>query len=580
MKITGFQEYYVSRLAEINCQNTLDTYRVRSNNTITLLGELDNLCEGWFHQRIKQFETVQNTINELLTALENDTFLDYGCYPKNALQNILNDYNKEGKNERKIGKKVSYLIREIMRQNEDVYLHNLTSEIERYLFDDNEHDDTLFLSKLGAMDALLLNWSAEIIRKGHSKSYLYFQIKDLEKDIAKGKGFEDAYHSFLNPILDFGLKEYRIVIPLNVNNDRNVDSWPVYFKDAIPDDFTADAIVTAKSIRSYKDKHNVIFFDYKVQAHDIPDAIAMAYRKMYSILDAIQITAWELSTTPLRCFVAYKNGESTTVAERASRGLGLDGKILKDSMDSNELRDKYIRIIESDCIEQESRDRLISACRYLRMGNNAQDLSQAFTNYWIALEFLYSSPANDENTIGRLKLNLVNVLTVCYIKRNFLYVESGVAKRDEFTKLGKRLWELTSGEILDLISNTKDCLLKNKLWKLYSRFWQDTKKGNVYLTTHRTVLTSQLIRIYRVRNELIHEAAIKANIEGICSNLRYYLLFSLVQMINYFIEEMDRKGKMTIDDFFYQYQLISTKISCNPVLRTFIDVPLSKISVI
>ena len=76
---------------------------------------------------------------------------------------------------------------------------------------------------------------------------------------------------------------------------------------------------------------------------------------------------------------------------------------------------------------------------------------------------------------------------------------------------------------------------------------------------HLSNIKEHLARIYRLRNELVHEAAIKQKIQNVTSNLRYYLVFSLNQMICYF-GQIPLQGK-TMDDFFNEYQLIKIKLS-------------------
>lgn len=91
-----FQDYFIKRMVEINDKWTLDSYRIRSNNVMSLLIELDILCEGWLQKRIKSFDTVINTVKELSSALKHDNCLDLTFYPINALINLFNEYSQKG----------------------------------------------------------------------------------------------------------------------------------------------------------------------------------------------------------------------------------------------------------------------------------------------------------------------------------------------------------------------------------------------------------------------------------------------------------------------------------------------------
>lgn len=58
--------------------------------------------------------------------------------------------------------------------------------------------------------------------------------------------------------------------------------------------------------------------------------------------------------------------------------------------------------------------------------------------------------------------------------------------------------------------------------------------GNIL--KHGTNLERHLTRCYRIRNEIVHDAAIHLNIESITGNLKYYLTFILHALI-YYLDE-------------------------------------------
>lgn len=94
-----------------------------------------------------------------------------------------------------------------------------------------------------------------------------------------------------------------------------------------------------------------------------------------------------------------------------------------------------------------------------------------------------------------------------------------------------------------------------------------------YVQNHEKNVKYHLQRIYRLRNELIHEAALKQNIENITSNLRYYLTFIINQCISYFSKKDNLNEHTSIDDFYWEYETLYKLILFNEFeLNTLCDV--------
>jgi hypothetical protein len=93
-------------------------------------------------------------------------------------------------------------------------------------------------------------------------------------------------------------------------------------------------------------------------------------------------------------------------------------------------------------------------------------------------------------------------------------------------------------------------LLGYRGMKLKQWFFKPNKIANAtdYLKTHRTNLEIHFTRIYRLRNEIIHDAATNTNNEQIASNLRYYLTFMLNELID-FLSKTNNK-EVSIEDYF------------------------------
>ena len=252
-----------------------------------------------------------------------------------------------------------------------------------------------------------------------------------------------------------------------------------------------------------------------------------------------------------------------------------DGALPQEVAISNRYRSKLLTIKRNPAIDESVKVRIYGALRHLRIAHTDSEIEQRFINYWIALEFIFSSPLIEENTYARLKLNLTNILLACYAERNCQHLENILKKKGNLN----REESLNSTNIDRLIGEQTNILMKYRLTQFKSNLLTQTERRKKYLQRHRENLEAHLSRIYHLRNELIHEAGINQNIEDLTSNLMYYLIFLLNQMIGFFSSispDQDSLRKVTIDEFFYEYQLILDNIYSDFTLERMRNVPYQK----
>jgi hypothetical protein len=86
----------------------------------------------------------------------------------------------------------------------------------------------------------------------------------------------------------------------------------------------------------------------------------------------------------------------------------------------------------------------------------------------------------------------------------------------------------------------------------YKKYLNDSTTKQLILK-HKQNLEWHLARCYRVRNEIVHDAAIHLNIQSITANLRYYLIFILTGLVQYLADgpqDFNMTGSISIDDYF------------------------------
>ena len=170
-----------------------------------------------------------------------------------------------------------------------------------------------------------------------------------------------------------------------------------------------------------------------------------------------------------------------------------DDPIIAEKMDRN-----LDVIMNNDRIAKDVKDRLRSALRHLRMGNDETDAGQQLVNYWVALEFLFSSPRSSESTIKRLEQNLTNILTSGYVKRRVEYLNDKMVKNKTLAE-GDKWWLLDEAGINVLISQQKSLLMKHHLQQMKSCLCGNSEKAKEFINNHRDHLVWQIYRAYRYR---------------------------------------------------------------------------------
>lgn len=546
MKHTELQPFFKERLIELLHKDTLDSYRVRTHNAFSLLKELKELICGWKKNRIKQFETVQLCIQETIDMIENDTNLTFSSYDKSLLLQDMDDFSKTGEKNVLKANRLIFALSKCIIDNSSSYLKNIFNSIEQVLFNDEEFADNNFIPKSQELDNHITALCCELINIGYSKIHLYvYVIQTCEKE----DDFRTLFNKFKDKFLGHTQKQYTVIFKLYISDKTLKELAIPELSENIEDRYLND-YARRKFSKFIQSNKSIRFYTQGICSLDSISAIKKGKELLLNLLDQLHLGMCSLNITiPDKALVVTTERDNTLIYERGTQFL-LDGSYSDDIALSTRFREHLNKIKLNMNIKQEVKDRLDSAMRHLRIGNNNEELEQRFINYWIALEFIFSSPETNENTYTRLKTNLINILTCCYVKRNILSLNEQLIQKEKISA-GMLYWR--QDKLDEFIDNEENLLLRYRLLKIKSHLFGHSDKRKIYIENHEKNLNRHLARIYRMRNELIHEAAIKQNIENITSNLRYYLVFVLNQLIVFFAT-YSSNGVIDMEDFFYEYE--------------------------
>jgi hypothetical protein len=212
--------------------------------------------------------------------------------------------------------------------------------------------------------------------------------------------------------------------------------------------------------------------------------------------------------------------------------------------------------IDRSKISEESMNKILSGVRYLRTGSDSSEIENRFLNYWIGLEYIFSTSDASQYTIGRLRNYFKNCHALIYLKRNLTEFHRDLKRMavDKFIlDYGDNLEYLKNKTTYETIihNSTSPLLCQRAMYYLERLESSEILRGTI--ERHKQNVEWNLTRIYRVRNEIVHNAAIKSNIVTITSHLRYYLTFILNSVIDFFIHNQVNHSSddpLEIEDYF------------------------------
>lgn len=570
MKKEDFQEFFKLRMTEILHKDTLDSYRVKANNVMSLLIEFRGVLENWTLGNIKNYQTVSYCLEECTDLIKKDTCLDFSFYDKDLFIEEFSIYDKEQRADKNIlvsaTMKLKTYVEMCISINKTIYLKRLLDEIRKQLFFEGTIDDTNFSPTLREFDAYVSSFACELLRKGFSKKYLYSFFKYFKQNKYRIP-FSEAFDKMCSTLVFGEKKRYTVVFKLNFPHDVSTDTTITDFPNlkASIDESMKNSII--KEIGYKEEGDRIRFYIMEIDALDSAMAARLCHDELSTIFDfnlntfkSVEVPSTALTFCPRDGIDGYNvKLEKVFILDRGDMGM---------SEDEHSLYEKLKSIEQNPIISQDVKDRIIAAIRHLRIGDCQSEIEQQFINYWIALEFIFASSLSKESTFERIKKFFIEISQACYIKRNILYLNIWLIKTHRIQE-DEYYWE--KNDVNEFINSIDNILLKYRLLNMKShlRNGESIKK---YLAQHRKNLEQHITRIYRLRNELIHEAAIKQDIANVTSNLRSYLVFVLNQLIFYFnSSNYDMKSREMMQ-FFLTYESalkINSKYSdINKIIKT------------
>lgn len=576
MRCCDLKYYFAERLVELYDWNSIDSYRVRSHNAFTLIKELLEVTDNWMKKNIKDFDRVIKCAEETLAELKEDEVIDFSFYSKDLFETDLDALIRSDKNKnQETCQQVIYLLSRCVEMNEDCYLDTLYYRISQTIRNEEVIADSDLKMDIDRLNRLTMALACQLIYEGYSQRHLYNNSLTLLESV---DDFEQAFSTFKENHQRLNEKKtYDILFKVLGGNNQKVLTLDGFIEQ-VPMEMLGEDV--KQSTVNFCNTHgNWIFYHQRVEAHDSVTAISMAKDLMDFELDRAVLGYSMLEVKMNRMALVVIDSQSRKYCLVRPVTV-LDTYYADDASTAVRMKEQIDKILSNEYIAKDVEDRLRSALRHLRIGNTETDAGQKLVNYWVALEFLFSSPKSSESTISRLENNLVNILSCSYVKRRMLFLNKNL-KRYTAYRPYLPLWNNDVAGMDILINKQKTLLMRHHLMQVKSHLYGHSDKAEDFVKIHRKHLKWQIYRIYRYRNQLIHEAAILPGLDNVIRCLHFYLVFVLDQMIAYFTHSGLKA--LNMDSFFYEYEqawkrvnavLKADGMSPEERLRKLMDVPL------
>lgn len=568
--------YFKQRMVELYDRNTLDSYAVRTCNTMSMLFEVKEMLNGWLVGNIKRGETVGLCIDELISLIINDKWIDDSVYNRVKLKHHLEAFAKGVKQIKDTKDKKEkdyndsrytlYIVNLFIAQNDKRYLSSLLDAIGEELLTDKNYNEEVFSDTIRNLDTMLSLMATELLRRGYSKIFLYKYFVAIKRNVA-GLSFYNVFAQIKNKFGNARLFSDVVIIRLHFKS--RIIPHMADITEEVPTEYFASMNETMKGFT--KKSTGIRFYIVTVKAPDTNAALQKARLLLSQALDRNDMGQIEIANKGI---VAYKENNSLTF--HWEQYYDLNKKHTRAGDTVNILSDIMHRIDISKHISQEVKERLNTALRHLRVGDVQEEIEQRFLNYWIGLEFLFATPRSGDSTFSRLKERFPKLKTLYYLKRNVLSLDkrlTGKGLIDRNASIGS----LTELEMDTVFGAANEELLKYRIKSMKSHL-HNHDKVKEYLANHIQNLEWHLSRIYHLRNELVHEAAIKQSIVGVAGNLRDYLVFMLNLLLDFCDSQMGHTSNddITMDDFFWNNELLWKKMTPEYKKEEFMKIQLPK----
>jgi len=365
---------------------------------------------------------------------------------------------------------------------------------------------------------------------------------------------------------------------MNTVFESQKNEYKVYFKirknTAQTFEFTSNSICEIEELpqilkiskninNKFKEKvENETFFEISINEFDFWSALQLSYQIVNESLELNILHGSDNKLTlEKQAVIVHSNSDKFRVETIEQE---IDGFYTYNEIEFQ----RFISNFKSMDEDSVSREKIRSAIKFYKLGNESLEIEHKILNYWIGFEQLFSSVDSSEDSITRMKTFFVALNSTYYLQRRTNYLLDSL-KRKEIRYNGRAIEkeDLKNSLTLDFQNISGSNPLYLKRLEKYLTILTSHKSIKALIEIHTKRLSQHLTRIYRVRNELIHEGRTSSDLTLIAGHLRHYLLFTIEQVTN---ELNENNSVRYLDDVFVYYENLAENIkSCKSIQEVY-----------
>jgi hypothetical protein len=512
------------------------------NNPYIIFDELNIVADKYSKKKVKHFKpTVSDVGSEAFDFLKSpflNNLLQFHPFSQKQITELLYNTCVNSINDKKT-RSIRLISKTIQTNNSD-FKGNIIDRIKVLLNEDKEEN-------YQELDTLTGWLHSQLIFNGFSKYYIETRFRKCADSIfKKGIANSDAFDR-LNTIFNNDCSSYVVYFKIKVNAEYKLKfiTNSILQIENLPDLIKNSTFVNSKFKELSSDE---VHIQVTVNSHDFWSAIASAQQLL---TESVEINILHHSTNKITIenqaialHLESSNFRMDTIEQE------VDGFYHHNETEFNRFVEN-LKNIESNT----AKEKITSAIRFYKLGNDSVEMEHKILNYWIGFEQLFSAIDTEEDSITRMKTFYTSLNLVYYFQRRVNYLINALDRN----KLKYNRKKITS-EIFQLTFDKTKLHGTNPLYinRLENYFLINNKKEIVkYIEKHTNRLNQHLTRLYRVRNELVHEGKTKMNVRLLAGHLRHYLLFSIEQLTH---ELCENPNIEKIDDAFVYFENMKERI--------------------
>ena len=541
---TSNQRFFLGCWFNMVHPSSLDSHRVKAINPLNALAELQKIL----NLVIANNDDIGMIYDETKFVVSSDPILKLSTEFQDVIDPLFSILDRGKGKYTKNCTLTNSLLREAINYVESNYVNECFKLFNEKIAEDVELSD----DELMVVSIVTGGFLSYLMHSGASFETLMNYYKNILSNQKKGRVLTFTSRlKLLNRIVSSSNNQFEIIFRLEFHSKELISSFPTEI-DGIKFISKLDGMTS-----TYPPLNRILASEYptlkfariNVKARDERHAGAIAYAKVYSVIDLIR---FEYITEPvviLDDFICVTSSESYPL-----RLLSVPKLVPNPTASVNEATfGNFItmvsNLVDNQSIRKDDKDQIFSSFKFYRIGGDTNIDENRLVNWWIAVEHLSQSNRTGGNIGSKVVNTLLPILGINYFYKHFSYI------RDQLKALGltdsagkeKLIKDYSLNELKlaltcdDLFEQLSGMLNKDEyvlfLLKNFRKTISDNKAIAKSIVDHKDRLKKQIYRIYRARCDIVHSTEAIVNLSLLSANLEFYLKQALSHILKELVEQ-------------------------------------------